>query len=73
MAGLPDFSWSKHTKAGKMTTNFTNRPQPLPNGQKLYQMAVKYSKWPQNIPNGRKIFQMAIKYANNFHSKALQN
>jgi hypothetical protein len=32
----------------------------LPNGHKIYQMAVIYSKWPQKMPNF-------------FHSKALQN
>jgi hypothetical protein len=44
----------------------------IPNGRKIYQMAVKYTKWQLNKPNGRKIFQMTIKYTNNFHSKALQ-
>jgi hypothetical protein len=29
----------------------------LPNGHKIYQMAVKYTKWPLNIPNGHKIYQ----------------
>jgi uncharacterized ion transporter superfamily protein YfcC len=41
VAGLPDFSWSKHTKMGK----FTKWMQTVPNGHKLYQMAVKHSKW----------------------------
>jgi hypothetical protein len=34
-AGLPDFSWSKHTKMGKVyqiTTNCTKRPYIIPNG-----------------------------------------
>jgi hypothetical protein len=38
--GLPDFSWSKRTEC----------PQTIPNGHKLYQMAV-------NIPNGHKIYK----------------
>jgi hypothetical protein len=40
-AGLPDFSWSRHTKKGKldqMNTNYIERP-------KIYHLAVKYSKW----------------------------
>jgi predicted secreted protein len=52
-----DFSWSLNTKTGKIyqrTTNYTKRPYitytkwPLniPNGRKIYQMAVKYTKWP---------------------------
>jgi hypothetical protein len=54
--GMPDFSWSKHTKNRK---NLPNYRQTIPNGHKLYK-------------NGRKIFQMVIKYNNMFHSKALQ-
>jgi hypothetical protein len=46
-AGLPDFSWSKHTKMGKNITN----------DHKLYQTAINFTKWPQNIPNGHKIYQ----------------
>jgi hypothetical protein len=45
--GLPDFSWSKHTKMGKlyqMTANYTKRPRVIPNGHKF-------------IPNDRKIYQ----------------
>jgi hypothetical protein len=40
-AGLPDFSWSKHTK----TKKYTKWPHTIPKGCKLYPMAVKYSKW----------------------------
>jgi hypothetical protein len=57
--GLPDFSWSKHTKTGKI---YKKRPQTIPNGQKLYQIAV-------NIPNGHKVGT----YSNILHSKVLQN
>jgi hypothetical protein len=56
LPGLPDFSWSKHTKMGKlyqMATNYTKRPQIIP-------------KFSDNIPNGLKIFQMAIKYTKQF-------
>jgi hypothetical protein len=38
--GLPDFSWPKHTKTGKiypMTTNYTKLIQNIPNGYKIYQ------------------------------------
>jgi hypothetical protein len=57
-SGLPDSSWSKHTKMGKvyqMDTNYTKRPYIIPNDQKLYQTTVKYSnifysKALQNIP-----------------------
>jgi hypothetical protein len=50
---LPDLSWYNR-KNGK---NIPKLPQNVPNGDKIYQMAVKYSEWPQNIPNGHKIFQ----------------
>jgi hypothetical protein len=59
-AGLPDFSWFKNTKMGKiyqMTTNYTKRPQTIPNGHKLYQTAINYPKWPYNNPNGHEIYQ----------------
>jgi hypothetical protein len=46
-SGLPDFSWSKHTKWGKNITN----------DHKLYQTAMNDTKWPWNIPNGHKIYQ----------------
>jgi hypothetical protein len=46
-SGLPDFSWSKHSKLGK---KYNKWPQTIPNGHKLYQMAIKYSKWSWNIP-----------------------
>jgi hypothetical protein len=71
-SGLPDFSWSESTKTGKvyqMTTNYTKRPYIIPNGNKLYQMAVKYAnifhpKALQNIPKygffGLKINNLAI-------------
>jgi hypothetical protein len=39
-AGLPDFSWSKHTKTGnikQITVNY------------IYQMAGKYFKWSSNV------------------------
>jgi hypothetical protein len=42
--GLPDFSWSKHTKMGKMyqmATNNTKRPQIMPNGCKIFKMVIK--------------------------------
>jgi hypothetical protein len=58
--GLPDFSWSKHTKTGKIyqrTTNYTKRP---------YKQYTYYV-------NGQKVFQMAVKYTYIFHYKALQN
>jgi hypothetical protein len=45
-AGLPDFSWSKHTKTGKiyqMTTNYTNLPCIIPNGRKIFQIFIKYN------------------------------
>jgi hypothetical protein len=56
--GLPDFSWSKHTKKGKVQqrgTNYTKRPYIKPIGHKIYQIAVKYanilhSKTLQHIP-----------------------
>jgi hypothetical protein len=35
--GLPDFSWYKIPKTGKN----------IPNGHKIYQMAIKFTKWPQ--------------------------
>jgi hypothetical protein len=46
-AGVPDFSWHNIPKRGdiyQMTAT-------LPNGHKIYQLAVKYSKWPyQHFP-----------------------
>jgi hypothetical protein len=42
--------------------NIPNGHNTLPNGYKIYQMAIKYTKWLYNIPNGYKIYQMAIKY-----------
>jgi hypothetical protein len=45
ITGLPDFSWSKHTKLGKIeqiNTDYTKRP------------LITYTNWPLNIPNGHK-------------------
>jgi hypothetical protein len=36
-AGLPDFSWFKIPKQGK----YTKLPQNIPNGHKIFPMAVK--------------------------------
>jgi hypothetical protein len=44
---LPDFSWSKHTKVGKI----------IPNDHNLKQTDINYTKCPQNIPNGHNIYQ----------------
>jgi hypothetical protein len=44
-AGLPDFSWSKHTITAKIyqiTTNYTKRPYIIPNGSKIFQMVIIY-------------------------------
>jgi hypothetical protein len=44
-SGLPDFSWSKHTKMVQiyqMTTNYTKRP-------------INYSKWSKNLQNVPKL------------------
>jgi hypothetical protein len=69
VAGLPDFSWSKHTKTGTIyqrTTNYTKRPYVVPNGHKLYQKALKYfpfygpSKYTQIGTFGLKINHLAI-------------
>jgi hypothetical protein len=46
-AGLPDFSWSQHTKTEKS----------IPNDHKLYQTAIYYTKCSQMISNSRKIYQ----------------
>jgi hypothetical protein len=45
-AGLPDFSSHRVPKRGEIYQIATN----VPNGHKLYQMAVIYSKWPNNEP-----------------------
>jgi hypothetical protein len=45
-AGLPDFSWSKHTKTvkyTKWTQTIPNLPYVIPYGQKLYQTNAKYT------------------------------
>jgi hypothetical protein len=63
-AGLPDFSWFKIPKLGKIyqiTTKYTKSPQNIPNYHKICQITTKYTKLPQNIPNGHKIFPMAVK------------
>jgi hypothetical protein len=56
----------QHTKTGKIyqiTTKYVYQISvDLPNGRKIYQMAVKYTKWPYNMPNVHKIYQMAVKY-----------
>jgi hypothetical protein len=52
-AGLPDFSWSKHTKLGKIYQIGKN----IPNDDQPYQTAINYTKWTENIPNGHKIYQ----------------
>jgi hypothetical protein len=57
-AGLPDFSWFKPTKTGKihkMTANYTKRPYIIPNDLKIFQMIIKYNhifhyKSNQNLP-----------------------
>jgi hypothetical protein len=41
--GLPDFSWHKIPKWWKITSI-------LPNGHKIYQMAIIYYKWELNTP-----------------------
>jgi hypothetical protein len=41
-AGLPDCSWYNIPKREK----YTKLHQSIPNGHKIYQMAVKYTKWP---------------------------
>jgi hypothetical protein len=38
--GLPGFSWSKHTKTGRIRTK---GPQTTPNGNTLYQMEINYT------------------------------
>jgi hypothetical protein len=63
---LPDFSWSKHTKLGKIyqaTTNYTKLPYIMPNGHKIFQMIIKYnnifhSKALQDLP---KLFFFGLK------------
>jgi hypothetical protein len=40
--GLPDVSWCKIPKRGKLYQMTTK----LPNGHKIYQMAIKFTKWP---------------------------
>jgi hypothetical protein len=45
-SGLPDFSWSKHTKTEKCTkwpTNYTKRLSIIPGGRKIFQMVIKYN------------------------------
>jgi hypothetical protein len=43
--GLPDFSWSKHTKTEKMyqmTPNYTKRLYIITNDRKIFQKVLKY-------------------------------
>jgi hypothetical protein len=50
--GLPDFSWSKHTKTGKiyqMAIKYKKCPQNTPNGHKIY-LHFFHSKALQNTP-----------------------
>jgi hypothetical protein len=45
--GLPDFSWSKIPKRGKIyqiTTKYTKWPQNISNGRKIDQTVIKYTK-----------------------------
>jgi hypothetical protein len=57
-SGLPDFSWSKLTKRGKVfqiITKYTKWPKNISNGHKIDQMVIKYtkifhSKTLQNLP-----------------------
>jgi hypothetical protein len=55
---LPDFS--RHKKLPKRVKKYQITTT-LPNGHKIYQMAVIY------------LFQMTFKYTNIFNSKALRN
>jgi hypothetical protein len=71
VTGLPDFSWSKHTKMGRIyqiATNYNKQPKIIPNGHKIFQMGTKYtnifhSKALQNLPKlgffGLKINRLA--------------
>jgi hypothetical protein len=46
-SGLPDLSWFKRTKTGKvyqMVTNYTKLKYIIPNGHQLYHTDVKYTK-----------------------------
>jgi hypothetical protein len=64
-SGLPDFSWYNIPKPEKicryiykmyqMATKYTKCQQNIPNGNKIYQMAV-------NILNGHKMYQIAKIY-----------
>jgi hypothetical protein len=43
------FSMTQYTKMGENIPNYPNitkLPKNIPNGRKIFQMAVKYSKWP---------------------------
>jgi hypothetical protein len=55
---LPDFSWDNIPEREK----YTNRPQSIPIGHKIYQMATKYTKWQYIIPNDNKLYQMTLNY-----------
>jgi hypothetical protein len=58
-SGLPDFFGTTYPNWKNVPNNHTKH---IPNGHKIFQMAIKYTKWPQNISNGHKIYQMATKY-----------
>jgi hypothetical protein len=52
--GLPDFSWYKHTKTGKihrMTTKYTKLSSTTPNGRKTYQKDKNTSIFPIQMPS----------------------
>jgi hypothetical protein len=58
--GLSDFSWSKHTKTGKiyqMDANYTKQPQIVPNDRKIFQHCPFQGSpncdfWFENKPSG---------------------
>jgi hypothetical protein len=44
--GLPDFSWFKLTKMGKiyqMNTTYAKRPEGIQNGRKIFQMVIQHT------------------------------
>jgi hypothetical protein len=64
-AGLPDFSWSEHTKTEKVyqiVSNYTKRPYIILNGHKLYQNCRKKQHFPfQGPPNYNQIGAFGLK------------
>jgi hypothetical protein len=63
--GLPDF-------LGPSIPNYTKRPYIIPNGHKLYQMAIKYVKVPTFcIPRPSKIYQNWYFWFENSHLATL--